>query len=62
MKAIPKKDLFHPLNNSPAFKKGKEYSPRNEYVTTFTPETTLINEQGEPHIVGNFFKHFTVKP
>lgn len=61
MKVIAKKDLFHPMNNSPAFKKGNEYSPRNKWVTAFTSNTILTNEQGEPHMVGSFFKHFIVK-
>lgn len=61
MKVIAKKDLFHPSNTAPSFKKGNEYTTVvYSQHKPFSESTILLNEQQEPHRVGNWFKHFKV--
>lgn len=59
MKVIAKKDLIHPSTPAPAFKKGQEYSAVvYSQHKAFSESTILLNEQKEPHRVGNWLKHF----
>lgn len=56
---IAKKDLY---NAGKCFTKGKEYEvPRPLYNTASLMEVTITNDQGQPHIIGGWWRDFEIK-
>jgi hypothetical protein len=56
---IAKKDLF---NDGKCFSKGKEYKVNG--IITIEPslmEKAATNDQGQPHIIGSWWREFTIK-
>ena len=50
------KTLKYPSDNSISFIKGNTYEGN---ICNVLENLTVINEQGEPHILGTWAKHFT---
>lgn len=53
-----KKDLY---NGGKCFTKGKQYTVNGDVnITPGLMEKQTINDQGEPHIIGSFWREFKI--
>lgn len=55
---IPKRDLIS-QDRSKSFIKGKEYTTTND--ANHLENSSLIDEQGDPHNIGHWFTEFKIK-
>jgi len=57
MKIKAKKDLY---NGGKCFTKGKIYEVAPVNNTAGLMERTITNDQGQPHIIGSFWRNFEI--